>query len=240
MKRPDEAGRARRRLVATVEKRVKPHRVQAAATRELGDRDRMILMAVHATGRDQSEAVQRGAAIAGTVDRVAQRRVLVEAAVLDGAVDARQRLVDEPSGADGEMAHLGVALLAGRQSHRLTAGVDRRVRPALLERVELRGARGGDRVPVRIRVASPPVEDDEHEGPHPAHPALRGCTRSGVRLGGSGDDDAELLGAQAHATDQRAVDVRLGKQRGGVGGGDAAAVEHARRHRRGTGRARAA
>ena len=97
----------------------------------------MILMAVHASRRDQSEAVQRGAAVAGTVHRFAQHRVLVEAAVLDGAVDRDQRLMDEPPGADGEMAHLGVALLAGRNSHRLTAGVDRRVRPALLERVEL-------------------------------------------------------------------------------------------------------
>ena len=49
-----------------------------------------------------------------------------------------------------------------------------------------------------------------------------------MRLGRSGDDDAELLGAQAHAADQRAVDIRLREQRRRVGGGDAAAVEHAR------------
>src|SRR4029077_7442412 len=111
---------AGRRLVAPVEKRMEPHGIQAAAAGELGDRDGVVLMAVDPAGRDQPEAVHSAAAIPRTVDRRAHRRILVEAAIRDRAVDARERLVDEPPRADGEMPDFRVALLPRRQSHRLT------------------------------------------------------------------------------------------------------------------------
>ncbi len=80
--------------------------MQPPATRKFGERHGVILVAVHAAGGDEPEAVHRRAAIACPVDCGARADVLVEAPIGDGAVDARQRLIDEPSGADGEMADL--------------------------------------------------------------------------------------------------------------------------------------
>ena len=203
---------AARRLVAAIEKHVEPQGIEAAAAGELGDRDRVVEVAVDPAGRDQAEAVECAAAVARTVDGRAHRRVLIEAAVRDRPVDAGERLIDEPPRADGEVSDFRVALLAGRQSHRLTAGIDRRVRAPALERVELGGACRGNGVAVRIQAVSPAVEDDEHEGAHPAHAAQLGEVTSAGGCLGSGDDDAEFLGTQAHPTHQRTVDIRFAEQ----------------------------
>ena len=228
--RAHEPGRARRRLVATVEKRMEPHRIQTAAPRQLGDGDGVILMAVHPARRDQPEAVQRRAAIACAVDRGAQRRVLEEAAVGDGAVDARQRLVDEASGADGEMTDLGVALLPRRQPDRLTARVDLGVRPACLERVDLRRARRGDGVAVRVRVASPPVEDDEHERSHRAHVAELARRHERAAAVSAAATMAANSSARRLAPPTSAPSMSCSREeRRGVRRGDAAAVEDSRR-----------
>ena len=72
---PHETRGARRWFVATVEKRVKPHRCQAAPPRQLGERDRVILVAVDSSRGDQAEAVERTATIASAVHQRAQRGV---------------------------------------------------------------------------------------------------------------------------------------------------------------------
>ena len=73
-----------------------------------------------------------------------------------------------------------------------------------------RHARRQERVARRIIADAEPVEDDEGE----RHPAAAGCLQDG----------GELLRLERCAADQRAVDVGLGEQLGGVVGRHAAAV----------------
>src|ERR1035437_10811133 len=172
-----------------------------AAPGELGNGHCVILVAVDAARRDQPEAVERAAPCARAVDCGTYRRVLVEAAVLDRPIDPGKRLIDQPPRADREMPHFRIALLTGREPYRLAAGVNGRMRPPALKRVELRCARRGDGVAIRIGIVPPPVENDEHERSHATHAAMLGSpTRACLRFC-RGDDDAELLRAEAHATD---------------------------------------
>ncbi len=64
-------------------------------------------------------------------DRLGKDRVGRKLAGLDGAIDAREILIDHPAGADIEVAHLGVAHLAAGQSDGALGGIDGRVRELL-------------------------------------------------------------------------------------------------------------
>src|ERR1700680_186216 len=80
---PDEPGGARRRLVAPIEKGMEPQRCQAPAAGQLGKRDGVILMTVHATRRDETQTMQRGTPLAGPVHRLAECQIAEEAPISD-------------------------------------------------------------------------------------------------------------------------------------------------------------
>ena len=147
--------------------------------------------------------------VTAPVERGLQRRVLEERAVGDRAVDPLQVLVEHAARADRQMAYLRVPHLAGRQAHRLTRGLDRRVRALGPEPVEDRRVRELDGVPRPGRRAAPAVEDDE-----------------GYRAGGDPAKRRERFHVEGGAADEGAVDTLLREQLLGVLGLDRAAVEH--------------
>src|SRR5207302_1708168 len=103
-----------RRLIATVGERMEPDVVESAATSELGNGKPVVLMAVHTTWRYQAETVQPAAALPRAIHRRAQRGVVIEGPIRDGAADACQRLVHDPPRSDGQVADLRIALLTVR------------------------------------------------------------------------------------------------------------------------------
>src|SRR5947209_9926713 len=107
---------------------------------------------------DEAEQMHAVAALEGG----AQYRALVERPVLDRLVHAHQILVEPASRADGEMADLAVAHLAGREPGGLARGLDRRVRELAPQRVEDRRVCQLDGVPRPAGRTAPAVED--HQG----------------------------------------------------------------------------
>ena len=107
------------------------------------------------------------------------------------------------------MADLGVPHLAGREADRLARGLERaRAGTSRPEPVEDRRVGELDGVPRPRRRAAPAVEDDErYEG------------RAALQIA------ANELDLERRPADERAVDVRLGEELGGVVRLDRAAVE---------------
>src|SRR5215211_1303963 len=95
--------------------------------------------------------------------RSCARGVLEERPVADGAVDALEILVDDPARADGEVADLGVALLAGRKPDRLARRGERPVRVRAPHAVEHRRVGELDRVAGAGGGTAPPVQDHERD-----------------------------------------------------------------------------
>ena len=156
-------------------------------------------------------------AAAGALAGGEQRLVLEEAAVGDRVVDPRQVLLDDRPGAEVEVADLGVAHLPVGQADVAALGGELGVGEAAPEAVEDRRLGERDRVARAGLGQAPAVEDDERQ---------RGdSARSTGRL----DDRGEVGRVEAGAADQRAVDVGLSQQLGGVAGLDRAAVEDAHR-----------
>src|SRR5437868_14649557 len=73
-------------------------------------------------------------------DCLGKDRVGRKLAGLDGAIDAREILVDHPASADIEVPDFGVAHLAAGQPDRALGGVDGRVRELLSEPIPTRFA----------------------------------------------------------------------------------------------------
>ena len=187
-----------RRDVAAVRERVDP----GLLGREAEQRPQVVDVRVDAAVGDEPEQVD---AVAALERRAEERRVLEERAVLDRLVHAHQVLVEDPAGADRQVADLGVAHLAGRQADRLAGGVERRVRVLGPEPVEDGRVGELDGVARAGRRAAPAVEDDErYETGFSLRPALA--------------NRGERVDVERGAADERAVDVRLGEELGAFSG----------------------
>ena len=116
------------------------------------------LMAMHATGRQQSENVQRASACGHCTYCCGQCGVTVEAAIGD-RTSPGQVLVDDAPGAQVHVADLGIAHLAGRQTDRQPIGADQRQRPLQADASPVRTARLRNRVVRRSRRHVPAVEN---------------------------------------------------------------------------------
>ena len=162
-----EAGTAVGQLVTAVREGVDVDAVQAPALGQLADGDGVVLVAMDAARRDQAEEVKAGAPGASGIDRLDQGRVLQEAAIGNRAIDPGERLVDHPADADGQVTHLGVSLLAGRQAHRLAAGGGQGVGRGRPHLVPVRGPGGRDGVAELVGGVPPAVDDDQDEGTWP-------------------------------------------------------------------------
>ena len=98
------------------------------APRQFQHREQVVLVAVHAAGREQAEQVQRCARARAPRRSRAQFVIGEEAAVLDGRVDAGEVLVDDAPGAEVHVPDFGIAHLPVRQADVAAFGVHQRVR----------------------------------------------------------------------------------------------------------------
>jgi len=129
----------------------------ALPTRELEQRAQVVDVRVDAAVGDEPEQVDAPAAL----ECGDESGVLEERSVLDRLVHAHQVLVQPPARADRQVADLGVAHLAGRQSGRLTRRVECRVRERPPEAVEDRRVCLRHRVPGAGWRTAPAVEHDQ-------------------------------------------------------------------------------
>ena len=141
-------------------------RLHAGLVQDLRQRDRVLLVRVHAAGRHQAEQVAGAARRLQLRDQVRERRRAGEAAVLGGVADARQFLHHHAPGADVQMTDLGIAHLAVRQPDVAAGGVQEGVRAALPQPVEVRLARLTDRVVGGFLAPAEAVEDHQHHRPN--------------------------------------------------------------------------
>ncbi len=114
---------------------------------------------------EQSHQVKRAAALPDLGQRLGENGIVVEGAVLDALGDAGQVLVDDAAGADIQVAHLGVAHLAVGQADIRAGGAELRHRVIAAQGVEARrlGQAGG--IVLAGGFDTPPVEDDQGQGP---------------------------------------------------------------------------
>jgi hypothetical protein len=118
---------------------------------------------VHTAVGNQADEVQGVAAISAALEGVGQRGIRRKVAVVDRLVDARQILVDDPSGSHVRVADLGVAHLSGRQTDGFARSDEPRVRIARQQPIVDGRSREGDRVVVPVGANAEPVQDEEYE-----------------------------------------------------------------------------
>ena len=197
-----------RQRVAAVGEGVEDDVGHALLGGELDRRLDVLPAGVDAAVGDQAEQVQAAArAAAGALAGGEQRLVLEEAAVGDGVVDPGQVLLDDRAGAEVEVADLGVAHLPLGQADVGALGGELGVRE-LAQRRSKTGVSASE-------IALP--------GPGSASPQpsrmIRASEGTSGLIGSAGglDDRGEVLGVEAGAADQGAVDVGQREQLGGVG-----------------------
>ena len=157
------AAAARRRGVAAVEKGV--HRdLDAAPGQGAAERRDMVLVAVHAAGRNQPHQVARAAAVLEPRDQLIEHGVGGERAVGDRPADARQVLGHDAPGAEVHVADLGVAHLPGRQPDAAVRRREQAVRARRDQPVPNRRARLCDGVVLAFGAITPAVEHAQHDG----------------------------------------------------------------------------
>ncbi len=136
----------------------------AGARQHPHQRRDMVLMAVHAAGRQQAHHMDRALARLRLGDDVEQRGALRETAVLDGEIDARQILAHDAAGADVHMPDLGVSHLPGGQADGMAGGRQQGMRTLGQQARVVRRLGFRDRVVGRIGPPAPAVEDAQHRG----------------------------------------------------------------------------
>ncbi len=102
-----------------------------ARTARLGQaqkREDMLLVAVHAAGREQTHDMQAMAAGFGGGDGGQQLGILAETSVLDGSIDPGQILINDTAGTDVHMTDFGIAHLAIWQTDETALGMDQGIR----------------------------------------------------------------------------------------------------------------
>ncbi len=154
----------------------------ALAVGQIEHGEDVVLVAVHAAGREQAKHVQDVPARLGRLARRDQLGGPEEAAVLDGRIDAGQILIDDPAGAQVHVADLGVAHLAIRQADVAAFGVDQGVRRGGQQASPIRQFRLRQRIVGGIFTMTPAIQDQQDDGL-----GTRGSGRRWGHGGGSGD-----------------------------------------------------
>ena len=170
------------RRVAAVAEGVDAHR-DALPGDDAGECDGMVLVRVHAPGRDQAQQVAGASRAAQGVEEAADGRRLFQRAVRGGPADARQLLHDDAAGADVEVADLRIAHLPVRQADILAGRAQERVRPGRPQPVEPRRMRLQDGVVGGVVTPSPAIQDDQGDGTGRRHCHGR-LRRKGGTVGG--------------------------------------------------------
>jgi hypothetical protein len=113
---------------------------------------------------DQADQVQGLVSGPGRGGRADQRVVVMEAAVIDGVIDAHQILAHDGAGPQRQVPHLGIPHLTIRQADRAAAGVQRGVGLCGQVRVQARCVGLGVGVVHLARIHADAVHDDQDHG----------------------------------------------------------------------------
>ena len=150
-----------RRGVAAVGDRVDDG-FAAGVVQVCGQRGGMVLMRMHAAGRDESDQVAGSAGLFQGFDQGGEGGRCGDAAVRDGVADAHQFLLHHAAGADVQVADLGVAHLARRQPDIAAGCVQEGVRAGLPQAGEGWGLRQAHGVVRAVLTPAEAVEDHQH------------------------------------------------------------------------------
>ncbi len=150
--------------------------LHARARDQVGERDQVIFVGMHAAGRGEAHQVAGAAVALQLGDQLLEVRDPGERAVGDGGVDARHVGDGHAAGAEVHVAHFGVAHLALGQADEAFRGVDQPLRAGRDQPVVVRRAGIEDRIVPGIGAVAPPIEDAEQGGTRTGnghHEALR-------------------------------------------------------------------
>jgi hypothetical protein len=121
--------------------------------------EEVLFMAMHAPVGKQSHQMESAVSGDGRLHCRLESFVLEEGSVPDRMVDLGITLIVDPPRADGQMAHLGIAHRAGRQSDGFTMGFQRRVGIVLEDPIEIRRFGHRDGIAVFGLAESEAVQD---------------------------------------------------------------------------------
>ena len=105
------------RRVPAVQEGVQHDPRQAPLGGDLQKREDLLLLAVHAAGREQAHHVQGAAGRLDPVETLVQRPIAGKLTLLNRPVDPGQILIDHPAGTQVHVADFRVAHLPVRQAH---------------------------------------------------------------------------------------------------------------------------
>ena len=164
LQRGETGGGGFRRHVTTVEERMHRNPRHPGALGKIQHREDVALVAVHATGRQQSQYMQGAATGDGRRARGEQFGIGEKAAVVDRGIDPGQVLVDDAAGAEVHVPDFGIAHLPVRQADMAAGGFDQRVRLRRPQRAPVRQLGLRQRVVLRIVAMTPAIEDQQDHG----------------------------------------------------------------------------
>ena len=136
-------------------------------------REDVVLVAVHATRREQAEHVQGAAARLRRRAGREQGFVARKAAIGNRRIDAGEILVDDAARTDVHVADFGIAHLPVRQSDMQAMGVDQGVRTVAQQGVPVRQPRLRKRVVRGLFAMAPAIEDQQQDGLRAGHGGMR-------------------------------------------------------------------
>ncbi len=148
--------------VAPVQHRVHRHAFDAGVRRRLQQREQVRDVRMHAAIGQQADEVQHRPGLGGFGEDLRERGMGLELAARDHLVNARQRLDDAAAGAEVEVAHLGVAHLAGREAHRDAHAVQQRPRIVAQQAVPVGGVGQLNGVAGGVAAVAPPVQYQQY------------------------------------------------------------------------------
>ena len=123
--------------------------------------EQVVLMAVHAAGRQQAEQVQGTARRRSGQTGFAQGRIGLETAIQDVFVDPGQLLIHHAAGAEIHMPDFGVAHLPFGQADLHSAGVDQGVRTLGPHPSPVRHFGQGDGIVFACFAISPAIQNQQ-------------------------------------------------------------------------------
>ena len=123
----------------------------------------MVDVAVNAAIGAKPQQMQGPAAVGHALLQRCQLRCVLQLIVAHGVADPHQFLTDDPPGADGEMAHLGVAHLLIGQPHMGAAGLDQRVGIGMPKRLHHWRVALADGVVFAVVAVSPTIQNGEND-----------------------------------------------------------------------------
>ncbi len=148
--------------VTAVHERMQIHFAQTVGLGRVAQGVEVLQRRVYAAGRRQAHEVDGHIVLLGIAERADYLGILLERAVLDGAVDLHQVLIHHAAAADVEVTHLRVAHLAVGQTYVLATGLELGMRILLHQPVHVRCRGVVNGVILLVIAQSISIQDNQH------------------------------------------------------------------------------